>query len=116
MSIENEVLEKLRTLPGDKQREVLEFVEGLARDSAERSQEVEHGAASRSTSWTGEAEMRWLREHGAEYAGRWVALDGDRLVAAGADGREVYREAHARGVGTPFVTFVEEDVPFVAGW
>jgi hypothetical protein len=24
--------------------------------------------------------MRWIKEHGAEYAGRWVALDGDRLV------------------------------------
>ena len=26
-------------------------------------------------------ELRWLTEHAREYAGQWVALDGDRLIA-----------------------------------
>jgi hypothetical protein len=116
MSIEKEVLEKLRALPGDKQREVLHFVASLARDSVSTPDGGVGDDANAPSAWTGEAEMRWLREHGGEYAGRWVALDGDRLVAHGAEGREVYRDARARGVENPFVTFVESDVPFVAGW
>ena len=66
--------------------------------------------------WTGETEMRWLREHGSEYSGRWVALDGDRLVAVGEHARDVYAEAHAEGIKTPFVTLVESDEPFIGGW
>lgn len=66
--------------------------------------------------WNGEAEMRWLREHGSGYVGRWVALDGNRFVAAGEAARDVYAAARAAGVETPFVTLVESDDPYVGGW
>jgi len=36
-----------------------------------------------------EAERRWLRAHAAEYPGCWLALDGDRLIAADADLKNV---------------------------
>ncbi len=36
MSIEEKVLEKLRDLPPEKQREVLEFVESLKKDGAKK--------------------------------------------------------------------------------
>lgn len=34
-------------------------------------------------------EQRWLRAHESEYRGEWLALDGERLIAHGKDGRAV---------------------------
>jgi hypothetical protein len=64
-----------------------------------------------------EREQRWLDEHREEYLGQWVALEGDRLLASGADGRAVYEAARASGVRAPLVTRVEprDELPF-AGW
>lgn len=61
-------------------------------------------------------EFRWLAEHRRAYANRWVALEGDNLLAVGNSAREVY----AALVGyspSPLVTQVEsaEDICF-AGW
>lgn len=62
-------------------------------------------------------ELQWLREHRNEYAGQWVALDGDRLIASGPDARPVYEAARASGVDLPLVTEVEaaDERPF-GGW
>ena len=64
-----------------------------------------------------EREQRWLDEHRDEYLGQWVALEGDRLLASGPDGRAVYEAARAAGVRAPLVTRVEprDELPF-AGW
>ena len=61
--------------------------------------------------------LRWLEENKAEYLGQWVALDGDRLLAAGTDGKQVYADAVAAGVATPLLQQinVEDDLPF-GGW
>ena len=62
-------------------------------------------------------ELRWLEEHGEEYAGLWVALEGEQLLASGVNGREVYEEARARGATRPFLVQVEtpDELPF-GGW
>jgi hypothetical protein len=64
-----------------------------------------------------ESERRWLDEHRNEYAGQWVALDGDRLIAHGPDGREVYRQVKEAGVKYPFVVHLPpaDALPF-GGW
>jgi hypothetical protein len=64
-----------------------------------------------------EREQRWLDEQREEYQGQWVALEGDRLLASGPDGRAVYEAARAAGVRAPLVTRVEprDELPF-AGW
>lgn len=62
-------------------------------------------------------EYNWLNEHAREYAGRWVALDGDRLIACGDKGAEVFAEAKAKGVDRPFLVHVEDpDGPPFAGF
>ena len=62
-------------------------------------------------------ERRWLNSHVTEYAGQWVALYGDRLLAHGNSGREVYEAALALGANRPFITQVElpDELPF-GGW
>jgi len=61
-------------------------------------------------------EFRWLAENAERYVGRWVALEGDRLVAVGDSAREVYA-AIANLEGTPLVTRVgPREETFFAGW
>ncbi len=54
-----------------------------------------------------EKEMKWLREHRAEYANQWVALDEDRLISAGLSAKEVHAAAKAAGVPYALIVLVE---------
>jgi hypothetical protein len=49
---------------------------------------------------------RWIEEYGAEYAGRWVALDGDRLIAFGQTEGEVAIAARDDGAYLPLVIYL----------
>jgi len=62
-------------------------------------------------------ERQWLLQHGKEYEGQWVALDGDCLLSHGTDGRLVLAEARRSAVIVPFVVRVEkpDELPF-GGW
>lgn len=53
-------------------------------------------------------EMHWLAEHRREYANQWVALDGDRLIAAGPNHDEVWAAAKADGAKLPLIEFIED--------
>lgn len=62
-------------------------------------------------------EMRWIGDNREEYAGQWVALDGGRLIAAGANAKAVFQAAKAAGLQRPFVVQVEPpDVLPFGGW
>ena len=62
-------------------------------------------------------EMRWLETHREQYAGQWVALDGERLVAAGSDGRRVFAMARSSGVARPLIVHLEpSDALPSGGW
>jgi hypothetical protein len=54
-----------------------------------------------------EAAFKWINEHGSEYPGQWLALDGDRLLAHGPDLGEVAAAARAVGVQFPLLHLVE---------
>jgi len=62
-------------------------------------------------------EQAWLSRHRDEYAGEWVALDGDRLIAHGPDAKAVHEAARASGVVLPMIVRVlpADALPF-AGW
>ena len=62
-----------------------------------------------------ELERRWLEENSQQYAGRWVALEGDQLLAAGSSAREVYAALKAAGISGSLVTRVEhpDDLPVI---
>lgn len=65
-----------------------------------------------------EREMQWITEHGHEYAGQYVALDGERLIAHGMDGRSVLAAARQAGVKHPLISRIESpnEGPFWGGW
>lgn len=57
-------------------------------------------------------EFQWLKEHARQYAGQWVALDGNRLIAHGTEHDPVWAAAQADGAYLPLVTLVEDpDAP-----
>jgi len=62
-------------------------------------------------------EQAWLKQHHAEYAGAWVALEGARVVAQGISAREVLDTARSEGYDQPLVVHIpsEPDLPF-GGW
>ena len=47
--------------------------------------------------------LHWIADHALEYKGQWVALDGDRLIAHGANADEVFDAAEADGADLPLV-------------
>lgn len=62
-------------------------------------------------------EFHWLKEHKHEYAGKWVAVEGDQLISVGDNAKEVYAAARAAGIKSPFVEYISpfDDLPF-GGW
>jgi hypothetical protein len=62
-------------------------------------------------------EYEWLAQHRSEYAGHYVALDGNRLLSYGTDGREVIAKARKMGVKSPYIVHIEPlDAPPFGGW
>ena len=61
-------------------------------------------------------EMLWLAKESTPYAGEWVALDGNRLLAHGPKLAAVRAAADVAGVAEPFFASVpDSDLPF-GGW
>ena len=60
-------------------------------------------------------ERQWVAEHKNEYAGQWVALDGDRLVAASFIQQEVWDAVDSTSPNPPLVLRVPspEDLPYI---
>jgi predicted DNA-binding antitoxin AbrB/MazE fold protein len=62
------------------------------------------------------AELDWLANESRHFAGEWVALDGNRVVAHGPKLAAVKAAAQAAGVSQPFFASVpDDDLPF-GGW
>lgn len=60
-------------------------------------------------------EMKWIEEHKHEYAGQWVALDGDRLIAASHIQQEVWDAVKADSAELPLVHRIPspDDLPYI---
>jgi hypothetical protein len=52
-------------------------------------------------------EYEWLNQHRNEYAGQWVALDGDRLLGHGSTLKEVAESARQAGVKDALIVRAE---------
>src|SRR5262245_24949015 len=61
-------------------------------------------------------ERAWIKEHRHEYAGQWVALDGDRLIAASPNQTEVWAAVKDDGATLPLVCRIPSpDEPLTIG-
>jgi hypothetical protein len=60
-------------------------------------------------------ERNWIKEHKHEYPGQWVALDGDRLIAASPVQQEVWDAVTADSATLPLVVRIPspDDLPYV---
>ena len=60
-------------------------------------------------------EMEWVEQHKHEYPGQWVALDGDRLVAASPNRMELSAAIKAAGATLPLILRVPspDDLPYI---
>jgi hypothetical protein len=134
-NIQAALLAILKKLSPERQRQALEFAEFLSeREEQTNGQAIQQTEAKPvhqdrvrrrqpGEDWPDTEclqEHQWLKAHGAEYAGQWVALDGHRLIAHSNDPRTVFaavREARQAGVKSPFITRIDspDDLPF-GGW
>lgn len=75
------------------------------------------GSASVEGTPPGTKEQEWVMHHWPEYVGRWVAVDGNRLVGEANNAREALEKARASGHSSPFLVHVTEPskLPF-GGW
>lgn len=62
-------------------------------------------------------EHSWVENHREQFAGKWVAVKRDVLVASGNSAKEVFDAARSMGVELPLIALVEPrpDTPF-SGW
>lgn len=108
------------TLTQIKQQIVLLDTESK-RDLAEfLAEELETKSETQAVSASDEerrAQVEWLKQNRETYAGKYVALHGNKLVGEGKTLREVREKAKSNGFQNAFTTFVysETDVPF-GGW
>lgn len=102
----DKVKEEMRTLAPEELREVRELADSLLSEPSSSAEPPDCAP-----------ERRWLAEHGREYAGQWVALDGDRLLAHGERASEVYAAVRESGVQLPLVVRIDpsDRLPF-GGW
>lgn len=55
-------------------------------------------------------ELEWCRTHKEvllQFAGQWVVLEGEEIVAHGDDPLQVVAEARSKGVQVPYIFYVE---------
>jgi len=60
-------------------------------------------------------EFAWIEEHKLEYAGQWVALDGDHLVAASPDRLDISAAIKAASTRRPLIHRISspDDLPYI---
>ncbi len=58
---------------------------------------------------------KWLDENSEKYMNQWVCLEGDKLIAHSADGRDIYQKAKEAGIEIPFIHHIVEEPKFFFG-
>lgn len=114
----NAIKQQLTALSTDEKLDLVEFLKEQAQKdkAAEEAIAQTNGHEEKPDPYC-LRETEWLRQHRHEYAGQYVALDGDRLIAFGSDGRTVIRQAREAGVKAPYIARIEaaDELPF-GGW
>ena len=97
----DQIIESIEQLPASEQERIRRWLENNGATNGEGHTSQTHANRSAKS-------LRWLHENREKYAGKWVALDGERLIASGPTAKEVYSEAKAEGIEVPFVELVTD--------
>ena len=114
------VLEQVRQLPVTEQQMLREFLPRPAVVRPEfKAYQIPPGrrVPLAETPKDRTKELAWLAQNQCDYAGQWVALEDDALIAHGHDVLKVAEEAKSKGVTDPLFARAEDPnaLPF-AGW
>ena len=106
----DQIIKSIEQLPASEQERIRQWLDAKGTSNGKDASEEHANRSAKS--------LTWLEENREKYAGQWVALDGDRLIASGSTAKEVYSKAKAEGVEIPFVELVTErdSGPVTGGW
>lgn len=110
MQTAEKILESVRALPKVERKKVFELIE------AEKYKDQDQSLDLRRQNEKFQSALQWIEKHKEEFDGKFVVLDGDKLIAHGTDSKTVYDEARAKGYKSPFLKRVKaKTLPF-GGW
>jgi hypothetical protein len=112
------IFNDIEKLPASEQAKLFRMLATKARQLIPSSSATAQGEAKRLPVPEPDPEpnRQWLVAHKSEYAGKWVALDGDRLIAAGETEKEVADAAKADGAYLPLIVYIPSlDEPVFVG-
>ncbi|HKX33173.1 MAG TPA: DUF5678 domain-containing protein [Blastocatellia bacterium] len=105
---------QINSLPESEKLKLRELLDAQLRDRSDLSSQAKFVQPIQMPD--PEPSRRWMNERAHEYGGRWVALDGNRLIAHGEDAAEVFAAADADGAYLPLVIYIPPaDAPPFAG-
>jgi NAD-dependent DNA ligase len=109
-----ELIENVKALPKSEREKIFDWIEEEKNKEAAEKKEKE--AKLKADNEKFKKAMEWVDEHKEEFDGKFVVLDGDKLIASGTDSKTVYDEAKAKGYKSPFLKRVKaKELPF-GGW
>ncbi|MGI8787967.1 MAG: DUF5678 domain-containing protein [Pyrinomonadaceae bacterium] len=97
-----QAIEIIRALPVedyDKLRKAIDEQEKAKGDDKKSNWQIERYKKAR----------KWLDENSEKYMNQWVCLEGDKLIAHSADGRNLYQKAKDAGIEIPFIHHIVEE-------
>ena len=93
-----QLVTEIQALSPDQRAEVLQQLNSLPAETKPFSLPITPRLIGRYTPKDRTQEWQWLAQHSDAYAGQWVALEGDRLLASGPVFKEVLQAARQAGV------------------
>lgn len=102
----DEIVEKIEQLSDEEKESLIHLLQGRKNKARKNG---EKGFVHPNTIW--------IKEHHAEYAGKYVALKDGQLIATGADLKEAEQAAKEKGVEDSMLTYLFplDEEPF-GGW
>jgi len=107
MQTAEQIIESVRALPISERKKFYDLAEEEKRKILSENGAKKADSMDERTKF--QLAMKWLAENRQNFLGQWVCLDGDRLVANGADALEIYKEAKEKGIEVPFVEHIVEE-------
>ncbi|MBL8186734.1 MAG: hypothetical protein JNK38_01930 [Acidobacteria bacterium] len=101
------VLKQVAMLTAEEKRELLALMSQPALTNGVSEQETENGIATETvSSYDHTPRLRWLKQYVADYAGQYIAMDGDKLLAHGTDPEKVFAELQRHCPPVPYFGYI----------